>query len=44
MTVHREANLSEQMLAPIVGERRNTGDQVRWRGKERLLEGRSWVR
>lgn len=43
MTIHREANLSEQMLTPIVSERRNTGDEARGRGKERLLEGCSWV-
>ncbi len=44
MTVHREADLGQQMLAPIVSETGNAGDHALGRGKERLLEGCSWVR
>ncbi len=44
MTVHREANLCQQMLAPIVSETGNAGDKALRRRKERLLEGCAWVR
>ena len=44
VTVHRKANLGQQVLAPIVGETGNAGDQALGRGQERLLEGCAWVR
>lgn len=43
MAVDWEADLREEMLAPIVSETGNARDQALGRGNERLLEGCAWV-
>lgn len=43
MTIQGEADLDQKVLAPVIGETGNAGDQGLRRGKERLLEGCAWV-